>query len=60
VNILIRGKDGTQEVFGGITSVEVIDGPTDARNRVRFVAKGGDAVINLNDDRVELLPENAA
>ena len=62
MNILIRSKDGSQEVFGGITHIEVIDTPKQSRNRIKVIDSNNNAeqFLDLNDDRVELLPENDA
>lgn len=48
-----------REVFGGVTRIEPIDGPDDARNRVRiWVGDDDHSDVDLNLDAVELLPEN--
>jgi hypothetical protein len=58
---LISGEG--REVVKDVIRIEPIDAPQEARNRVKLIAvdsKGetGEIIVDLNRDRVELLPEN--
>lgn len=47
-----------REVFGNVTKIEPLDGPYDARNRVRIWLGDESEEFDLNNFSVELLPEN--
>lgn len=57
MNVIIRDNKG-QEVFGGVTNIRSLDDPTKARNRIVVFVGEHTQEINLNETRVELLPEN--